>query len=337
MDHDEAIAGLFAERYFLDELTDEERRIYEDHLLTCMDCAQQVRDLSCLIDESKEIFASETLENLGVVFFSPGHPGFERELEQAVGQTCLSPFVDAIKGISVVLKNASPKTVIGYSVNWKYDTDTSSTVRGVSHADLEPLFDGRCEEPVRAVPGGRSISISPGSARLVSLVGNLDVTESQPPPGWRYESVHEIEALMHNAIISVFLDGVMFHDGTFIGADRNGLFERAIASFDGLQDLYHRIHEMSGKLSRSDLLAWVKRQSACDEQITFAGPHDDRVRFERAVAAKEFLRINGEQGLSEALEWSRARFSRRRPDFRRLSSTKVDFDIRLPELGQPSE
>lgn len=204
MVHDEAVKGLFAERYLLGELTDEEQRAFEEHLLTCGDCAQQVVDLSEQVEHSREVFATKTIEELGVVLISAGHSEFKPSLGQALGEKCLSPFVDALKGISVLLRNASAKTIVGYSVNWRYGTG----VRGVSYLDLDSLFGDVTEKRSVAARRGSS-GIAPGSARLISLVGNIDGTEPLPPPGWQYESVHEIEALIHNSIVKVSLDGVM--------------------------------------------------------------------------------------------------------------------------------
>lgn len=98
-----------------------------------------------------------------------------------------------------------------------------------------------------------------------------------------------------------------------IGPDKNGLFEVAVASFDGLQDLHSSIHDISEQKSETELLLWVEHRAACDDTLEpqhSTGPHDDRVRFERAILAKEFLRIYSEDGLPSAVGWSRASSAR---------------------------
>jgi hypothetical protein len=332
MDHDEAIEGLFAERYFLQELAADEREDYEAHFFGCKECARQVQALSDSIEHVKEMFAAQALGALGVQLICPGHPQFERAVTELITDNAMSDFVAATKGISVVLRNDSRRAIVGYSVNWKYEVGGSTTVRGVTYWDLESLLDDCRVDQSTATDCKRSVSVAPGSARLVSLIGNVGRTESHPSPGWKYENVHEIEALIHNVVVTVALDGVMFDDGEFIGSDRNRLFEGAIASFDGLQDLYRTIGEMSGKSSEADLLLWVERQPVSGQdagQWTPFSPHEDRVRFERSRATQEFLRLSGEHGLAAGLEWTRSKLYRKRPDFRVLNSEEPDYNIQI--------
>jgi hypothetical protein len=332
MDHDEAITGLFAERYFLEELAADEREDYEAHFFGCRECALQVRALSDSIEHVKDMFAAQALGALGVQLICPGHPQFEPALTELIADNAMSDFVAATKGISVVLRNDSQRAIVGYSVNWKYEVGGSTTVRGVTHWDLESLLDDCRVDQSTATHCKRSVSVAPGSARLVSLIGNVGRTESRPSPGWKYENVHEIEALIHNAVVTVTLDGVMFDDGAFIGSDRNGLFEGAIASFDGLQDLYRTIGDMSGKNSQADLLFWVESQSMSGQyagQWAAFSPHEDRVQFERSLATQEFLRLSGEHGLATGLEWIRSKLYRKRPDFRVLNSEEPDYNLQI--------
>jgi hypothetical protein len=57
MDHDTATKGLFAERFFLGELNDDEREAYEDHFFACQACAEEIRVLFQFIQRAKQVFA----------------------------------------------------------------------------------------------------------------------------------------------------------------------------------------------------------------------------------------------------------------------------------------
>ncbi len=53
MDHSEAIQQMAAERYLLDELTQEDREAFEEHVFDCPECAFDLRAGSVFITEAK--------------------------------------------------------------------------------------------------------------------------------------------------------------------------------------------------------------------------------------------------------------------------------------------
>jgi hypothetical protein len=56
MDHERAVQLNAAERYFLGELTGEDRDTFEEHFFGCLECAQDVRDLAVFSANAKAIF-----------------------------------------------------------------------------------------------------------------------------------------------------------------------------------------------------------------------------------------------------------------------------------------
>jgi hypothetical protein len=56
MDHEQAVQLNAAERYFLGELTGEDREAFEEHFFACPECAQDVRDLAVFSANAKAIF-----------------------------------------------------------------------------------------------------------------------------------------------------------------------------------------------------------------------------------------------------------------------------------------
>lgn len=53
MNHTEAVEQLVVERYLLDELADDAREAFEEHLFDCQECAHDLRAGSLFVDEAK--------------------------------------------------------------------------------------------------------------------------------------------------------------------------------------------------------------------------------------------------------------------------------------------
>lgn len=61
MDHEQAIKTHAAERYLLDELSQEERDDFEEHYFSCMNCADEVQAAFVLADNAKAVFSQQPL------------------------------------------------------------------------------------------------------------------------------------------------------------------------------------------------------------------------------------------------------------------------------------
>jgi len=57
MDHQQAIKMQAAERYLLQELSEEERESFEDHYFTCTECADEVKAAYIFADNAKAVMA----------------------------------------------------------------------------------------------------------------------------------------------------------------------------------------------------------------------------------------------------------------------------------------
>ena len=62
MDHPEAARLMAAEKYLLNELSPELRKSFEEHLFECPECEFDVQAGYALIDGSKEVLSSKTVE-----------------------------------------------------------------------------------------------------------------------------------------------------------------------------------------------------------------------------------------------------------------------------------
>src|SRR6185295_11202419 len=59
MDHEQAVKMHAAERYLLDELSQEERDDFEEHYFTCVNCADEVRAAFAFADNTKAVFSRQ--------------------------------------------------------------------------------------------------------------------------------------------------------------------------------------------------------------------------------------------------------------------------------------
>ena len=57
MDHQQAIKMHAAERYLLEELSEEERESFEDHYFSCIECADEVKAAYTFADNAKAVMA----------------------------------------------------------------------------------------------------------------------------------------------------------------------------------------------------------------------------------------------------------------------------------------
>src|SRR5450432_3933445 len=61
MDHDIAVQSEAAERYFLGDLTGEDRDKFEEHFFMCPECAEDVRALQIFAANAKAVFRQPTV------------------------------------------------------------------------------------------------------------------------------------------------------------------------------------------------------------------------------------------------------------------------------------
>src|SRR5262245_47252240 len=60
MTHQEAVDTLAPDRYLLDEMSDSERQVFEDHYFSCHDCADELRTGAALIEGTRAGMAQQS-------------------------------------------------------------------------------------------------------------------------------------------------------------------------------------------------------------------------------------------------------------------------------------
>jgi hypothetical protein len=97
MDHEQAIQNLAVECYLLGQMSLEERDAFESHYFECAVCADDLRDASQFVRESKDIFASERAQPM------PGRPLSETRPRWKWMHWLQPQFAAALVGVLVIV------------------------------------------------------------------------------------------------------------------------------------------------------------------------------------------------------------------------------------------
>jgi hypothetical protein len=165
-------------------------------------------------------------------------------------------FAEDVKRFSVFITNKSDRTVASYVVKWEFLRADGKTVSSTKAYSQLNSLDGNARNQPPA--------LKPHSSGLVSLIN--EIQEHKYPATFigddsafpaakqsaaknnmtqRINKLHD--KLKTSVSWSVTLDGVLFTDGTFVGPDTTGYFDRIKARFDARDDLLREMSDISAK------------------------------------------------------------------------------------------
>jgi hypothetical protein len=153
--------------------------------------------------------------------------------------------IEPLLPYSILIRNGSTKPVIAYAVSWTtvdaedaQDTDTYVLVNLVS---LVPVIS----------PGAVSLAPVLGQVAYPGVVGNLAV---------RAKIAESAQTLRSKASVAVFLDTVLFDDGTNIGSDTADSLALLRTHLKAEYDLYTAVVKKSDTgTPDSGLESWLKK------------------------------------------------------------------------------
>jgi hypothetical protein len=185
-------------------------------------------------------FKIKDLREHGISLIAPSEPSF------AVSKTV------TINPYSILLKNASGRAVVGYSITWEcFDGERESAERDMSHdvriSNILGVVLTRGEESDRqaVLSSLERQVIKPRTTWLISddaparQVGN-----GVEDVGTELDQAALAEVRAACPIMTVTLDGIFFDDGTFIGPDTSNFFLKVKTQLD----------------ARYELLQWVQNE-----------------------------------------------------------------------------
>ncbi len=274
-------------------------------------------------DESPGKLAIVDVPEHGVRLHQTGEPEF-----QAAADNLLNPVLRQklrqVTDYAVVLRNYSPKTIVGYSVSWLI-RDKAGTRRTVDTAAVAPgaFLDGK-KLRVDPIKEGYTV-VARGRARLLLPEINIG---PEPVPPQVPDDVHI--ARLYTGFreadkVSVRLDAVIFEDGGFVGIDTEHLISEVQQTVDGQYDVDSTIiTEQEAGASIDEIIEKVKAMLPAGGNDSAS---DTRARI-RALFAEEFLRNVRTIGSDMALKIVIRRAYRNKPTLHRMSRDAQQGDSR---------
>ena len=237
--------------------------------LTILGCSLIILVAVSAFAQTSNPMTKRDLADDGFLIVGPNDSSFESELQHLNFEK--KPEMSTLKPFSVVLRNASSRSVVAFAIKWVV-SDASGKVMIRSFHYIEPsgLLDGGREKTKRALVEHQ---IRPGGTRLVTFNGMgrtedelRDLASSSLP-----ESVQHVE-----------IDLAVFDNGESIGPNTLGLMETFAAYVSARQDVMEEVDSRTAKGENlKDVVADLKSRlmpEADAIQVTPRAIYDRNVR-----------------------------------------------------------
>lgn len=228
------------------------------------------------------------LEADGVILTPSTSANFSAQLTAAIGTP--SPAIAPLIPYSVILRNATGRTIRGYALRWTYIDQKGAIADGNYFVDDN--FD------TRQVGGNE---ISPGAARVLSPTGVI-----RPPSTTSFAGSaaairpNTLAKLANYAAITVSLDSVAFEDGKVIGPNEGAAMDMWASIYAAARDFGAATLHKNQTSSPSDVINWLKSQATQPEvHPAGASQHEQLAsashwyQIYTKLAAERLLRLNG--------------------------------------------
>jgi hypothetical protein len=213
---------------------------------------------------------SKDLPSEGLLIIRPSDPSFDAKYaKEMVGKPL--DVADRLRPFSVFLQNSSDHTIVAYMIKWCFIRENGpNECYQNSFAVTEALMEGRLPRGM-ADDVRQPTVIFPGSARLMSLIsGGGTGTFVVPSTSEEAEKMRQgvrpnRKALLERAYlelgkfadVTVAIDGVFFDDGTFVGDNSSGFFERISAQIKARRDFLDDLNSRSRNKTNDELQAFA--------------------------------------------------------------------------------
>jgi hypothetical protein len=168
------------------------------------------------------------LDKAGLFMTSPTAPDFDSRVAALLPSWV--PQVLSLKPCILIISNRSPKTVVAYTLEFQFSSDTSILLTSRIHSKSPAAV---ANGALATVKGNE---LRPGSEKVVGVAFE---GEPQTQTLAYYQQTQE-EDLLHVTHIRISFDAVLFDDGSFIGPDRAELRRSFEVYLDEQQALYHK-------------------------------------------------------------------------------------------------
>lgn len=223
---------------------------------------------------------------------------------------------------SVVLWNKTGKTVVEYCLRWEFTKPDGKRVAwDMSYGDTMGLLDGSTPK-AGALIGKLTAIVRPNEWTIVtpkSQLGSMSqvTPSSRASIGAYMASVqNDLGILRSGSDLTISLDGAFFDDGTFVGPDQSGFFDRFKAQVTAKQDVMNQVLDGVAKGQSFESIAQQLKGSVPPAdallQHTAAG---DWYQFFRSQDVSHFVRNREMWGDEKAITLARKQRFEHLPNF----------------------
>jgi len=229
---------------------------------------------------------AKDLPQYGLIIVKGTDPDFERVVS-ALYRNATTEELDAIKALAVGIKNTGSKIVVAHTIIWDCtDATGKKKMYRIRYANSEFFTD---RDDYEKTVSGMALdeTIKPDSTRLVSFIplrhggaapsgggggGRVASASAKPDQGDTDKNdspdLSEFRArlLTEYTDITVSIDGVFFDDGSFVGPDMSGFFDRMKAQVEAKRALRNSIAE-GIKENKSEEEIFKEMQAKADMDV----------------------------------------------------------------------
>jgi hypothetical protein len=249
----------------------------------------------------------------GLKLIDPSDPTFENRLTAELGAKA----ADQVEPITVFLENKGNRTVVAYVIQWCL-TKPDGTNKYYRKAVLNPeaFMGGTLLNEAAKQQSGQ---IEPNSSKLLSLIAtdgsgilrvDLTPTEAEAAKKGKQPDRETLRKRVYQQLasysdITVSIDAAIFDDGTLVGPDTTGFFDRVNAVLDAKRNLLESIRNetLSNKDARDQFYKQLEQSiSQAPGGLNSDSTSTDYYNYFRQLYVNEILRMKSIYGEDKALD-----------------------------------
>lgn len=275
---------------------------------------------------------AKDLPEHGLVIIKPTDPDFDTTASGLLEGMSVTD-IEEVKPLSVIIRNTGNKTVVAHSIVWEgVEANGKKNSYKILYANAEALTE---ESMQNSADNAASEIIRPGTARLFTLLPNYyqssnggsgrspreDYQAAQSRSDSENDRLQSRRSFVATALnkytdITVYVDGVFFDDGSFVGEDTTGFFDTMSAQVNAKRDLMDDISDQfeRGK-SKDDIFSELEtRVSLTDSRvINLAANRSPEAHYDffRKLYAKQLLGLKKVYGDEKLIAMARDKKGRK--------------------------
>jgi hypothetical protein len=240
-------------------------------------------------------FNLKDLSEHGILLMPPSDPVFTK------GKAVL------VDPYSVLLKNDSTRTVVGYSIKWQCsDGKTETSARDLSRDRIFHHIDGVAflygeESERRSMLNRLDDVIKPQSTWLIANDYPARQIDEKANAELNEAAIAEVNAACPT--MTVTADGVFFDDGTFIGPDTTDFFANVKTQMDARYEILQGVqNELKSGKTPGEVFRGLEKIRDREGRENSAETIDERRSYYRNLFAQDVLGRKEVFGTDKAIE-----------------------------------